>query len=186
MEAKPGGPLTATRRPEEADMDRMRIDRDDATPALDRAWAATRPPELSAEAFDRIWAEVQRRFDDRPASLPMARTAPGRPRRALALVAVGLAQLAAAALLVTWVLNRPGVAPGPGGQVVRVDPPAHRPVVVARHDVETDEMLIIELGDGRAIEERRSAPESVPSLAMLDLPESTPSDMLGHLEALSR
>ncbi len=63
-DAKPVWPRPDERLPEEADMDRMRIDRemngsDDTTPTLDRAWAATRPPELSADAFDRIWANIQ-------------------------------------------------------------------------------------------------------------------------------
>src|SRR5947209_9041331 len=112
--------------PEEADMDRMRIDRDmtgpdDTTPTLDRAWAATRPPELSADAFDRIWSDVQRAYDDRPASLPMV---PVRARRrAVGLVALGLAQLAAAGLIAAWAGNRPGAADVPGDGVGNVHIP---------------------------------------------------------------
>jgi hypothetical protein len=193
-DAKPGRPRPYERLPEEVDMDRTRIDRDmtgpdDATPTLDRAWAATRPPELSVDAFDRIWADVQRAYDDRPASLPMA---PVRARRrAVGLVALGLAQLAAAGLIAAWAWYRPGgaVAPGHGDGVVKVDPakPAV-PVVVVRLDVEADETLIIELRDGRATEDRRPAPLAAAgdSLAVLDLPERTPSDMLGYLETLSR
>jgi hypothetical protein len=177
-------------------MDRLRIDRDATGPGdasrLDRAWAATRPPELSAEAFDRIWADIQAAYDDRPAALAMTAPTPGRSRRGrMTLVALGLAQLAAAALIAAWALNRPdvGVADAPVPRITRVDATkdlARPPQVVARHEVEADEMLIIELGDGRAVEERRPAPETISSLAMLDLPESTPSDLLGHLEALSR
>ncbi len=176
-------------------MDRMRIDRDttgpdETTPTLDRVWTATRPRELSADEFDRVWADVQRAYDDRPASLPM--TPVRARRRAVGLAALGLAQVAAAALIAAWVWNRPGaaVAPGPGDGVVHVDAarPAGPPVVVARLDVEADETLIIELGDGRASEDRRPAPLAAAggSLAMLDLPEHTPSDMLGYLETLSR
>lgn len=174
-------------------MDRMRIDRDrigpdDTTPTLDRAWAATRPPELSAGAFDRIWADVQRAYDDRPATLPMT---PARARRrAVGLAVLGLAQVAAAALIAAWVWNRPdgAVAPGPGDGVVHRDVarPGGPPVVVARLDVEADETLIIELGDGRASEDRRPAPAASGSLALLDLPDHTPSDMLNYLETLSR
>jgi hypothetical protein len=189
------------RRSEEADMDRMRIDhemtgRDDATPLLDRVWAATRPPELSGDDFDRIWTDVQTAYDARPAVLSMTAAVPGRPRRKVALAVLGLAQLAAAALVAAWVLNRPGaaVAPGPGEDVVKVPPPAVRPaeptrrppVALARYDVEADEILIIELGDGPASEERRPGRESSQSLAMLDLPEKTPSDMLGYWETMSR
>ncbi|HEY2159420.1 MAG TPA: hypothetical protein VGH33_27590 [Isosphaeraceae bacterium] len=158
---------------------------DDTTPTLDRVWAATRPPELSADAFDRIWADVQRAYDDRPASLPMTRPVRAR-RRAVVLVALGLAQLAAAGLIAAWAWNRPGV---PGDGVVKVEPAKQSgPVVVARLDVEADETLIIELGDGRASADRRPAPLGAAegSLALLDLPEHTSSDMLNYLETLSR
>ncbi len=168
-------------------MDRTRIDRE-TTPTLDRAWAATRPPELSADAFDRIWSDVQRAYDDRPASLPMTRPDRAR-RRAVTLVALGLAQLAAAGLIAAWAWNRPGAAVAPGDGIAKVEParPAG-PVVVARLDVEADETLIIELGDGRASADLRPAPLSAAggSLALLDLPEHTSSDMLGYLETLSR
>jgi hypothetical protein len=182
-------------------MDRMRIDRDttepdDATPLLDRAWAATRPPELSGDDFDWIWVEVQAAYDARPVALAMTGAVPARPRRRMVLVALGLAQLAAAALVVAWVLNRPGadVAPGPGEDVVKIPPPVIQPiepvrrplVALARLDIEADEIFIIELGDGPASEERRPGPASSQSLAMLDLPEKTSSDMLGYLETLSR
>jgi hypothetical protein len=178
-------------------MDRMRIDRDatgpdDTAPTLDRVWAATRPPELSADAFDRIWAEVQRAYDDRPASLPMTPAAPVRARRrAVVLVALGLAQLAAAGLIAAWAWYRPGgaVAPGRVDGIVNDAPrPVGLPVVVVRLDVEADETLIIELGDGRASADRRPTPLTAAggSLALLDLPEHTSSDMLGYLETLSR
>ena len=167
-------------------MDRTRIDRnltepDDPTPALDRAWAATRPAELRADDFDRIWAEVQRAYDARPAILAMPR--PARSRRAIALAAMGLAQ-AAAVLVAVWVLNRPAAVDQP---VVRVDPPVPKaPVVVARQEVEADETLILHLDDGRVTELRQPAsPAASDSLALLDLPAHNPSDMLGYLESLS-
>ena len=173
-------------------MDRTRIDRDrtgpdDGPSSLDRAWTATRPADLSAEAFDRIWAEVQLAYEIRPATLAMP-SAPAIRRRTIALVAFGLAQ-AAAVLVAVWAFNRPS-APTERSvpvEVVRTAPePA--PVVFALNDVEADETLIIHMGggDGPTIAEFRRPPEANPSLAMLDLPEHTPSDMLGHLEALSR
>ena len=175
-------------------MDRTRIDREmtgpnDRTPTLDRAWAATRPGELSGEAFDRIWAEVRRAYEARPATLAMP-AAPATRRRTIALVAFGLMQ-AAAVLVVAWVLNRPAA---PTERAVPVEiarevpTPEPVPVVFARNDVEADETLIIHMGggDGPTIAEFRRPPEASPSLAMLDLPEHTPSDMLGKLEALAR
>lgn len=174
-------------------MDRMRIDRDITGPdLLDRAWAATRPAELSTEEFDRIWADVQRAYESGPAILAM----PAARRRTIALVAFGLMQ-AAAVLVVAWALNRPATPPEQGVpvEVVRVDPDSHSapgpksaPVVFALNDVEPGETLIIHLGggDGPTIAEFRRPPEATPSLAMLDLPEHTPSDMLGKLEALSQ
>jgi hypothetical protein len=113
--------------------------------------------------------------------------APVRARRRA--VALGLAQLAAAGLIAAWAWYRPGEAVAPGDGVVKIEParPAG-PVVVARLDVEADETLIIELGDGRASADRRPAPPTAAdgSLALLDLPEHTSSDMLGYLETLSR
>ena len=180
-------------------MDRTRIDHEmtgpgDRASTLDRAWVATRPAELSAEEFDRIWAEVQRAYEARPATLAMP-AAPASRRRSIALVAFGLMQ-AAAVLVAAWALNRPAaptsdrVAPG---EVVRVVPEtgtetAPSPVVFALNDVEPDVTLIIHMGDGDGppVAEFRRPPEASPSLAMLDLPEHTPSDMLGKLEALSR
>jgi hypothetical protein len=175
-------------------MDRTRIDRertgpDDRTQSLDRAWAATRPVELSAEAFDRIWAEVRRAYEARPTTLAMP-PAPAIRRRTIALVAFGLAQ-AAAVLVAVWALNRPSA---PTERAVPVEVVRGLPilttatVVFALNDVEADETLILHMGggDGPTIAEFRRPPEANPSLAMLDLPEHTPSDMLGHLEALSR
>ncbi len=107
----------------------------------------------------------------------------------MTLVALGLAQLAAAGLIAAWAWNRPGAAVAPGDGVVNVDvaKPA-APVVVVRLDVEADETLVIELGDGRASADLRPAPSAAAdgSLALLDLPEHTSSDMLGYLETLSR
>jgi hypothetical protein len=172
-------------------MGRTRIDRETADPgdptsALDRAWAATRPGGLSDEVFEGIWAEVQRQHDAGPATLSIATAPAGRMRRRLALVAFGVAQLAAAVLVAAWVLNRPGVSDDRRG-VVQVEPkPAPWPVIVTRHDVEADETLILRIDDGKWSEERRPGPETTPALAMNDLPASTPSDMLGYLESLSQ
>jgi hypothetical protein len=170
-------------------MDRMRIDPDadgldDRTPALDRAWAATRPAELSADEFERIWAEVRRAYDEGPATLTLA-APPARARRRLALVAFGLAQLAAGLLVAAWLLNRTDDG---GGPVVRDDPaPAARPAMaVARHDIDVDETLIIRIVGGTTSADRRPAPEAIPTLAMNDLPSTTPSDVLGFMEAQSR
>jgi hypothetical protein len=169
-------------------MDHTRIDRNltepnDRTPALERIWAATRPADLRADEFDRIWAEVQRAYDARPLVLAMPR--PARSRRTIALVAMGLAQ-AAAVLVAVWVLNRPSAVDRP---VVRVDPPqAKAPVVVARQEVEADETLILHLEGGRVTELRRPAPGAAASdsLALLDLPQHTPSDLLSLMESYSR
>lgn len=176
-------------------MDRTRIDHemtgpDGLTPSLDRAWAATRPIELSAEEFDRIWAEVRRAYEARPATLAMP-AAPAIRRRTIALVAFGLAS-AAAVLVAVWAPDRPGAPTADRAapvEVVRAIPgPGPAPVAFALNDVGPDETLIIHMGggDGPTIAEFRRPPEASPSLAMLDLPEHTPSDMLGHLEALSR
>lgn len=169
-------------------MDRTRIDRDlgesnDRTPALDRIWAATRPAELRADDFDRIWAEVRRAYDARPTVLAMPRAS--RSRRSIALVAFGLMQ-AVAVLVVAWALNRPVVTDRP--PVVQADPPAptKAPIVVAQQDVEVGETLILHLDSGRMIEQRQPAPASSESLAMLDLPEHTPIDLLNRVESLSR
>ena len=174
-------------------MDRTRIDRDlgesnDRTPALDRIWAATRPAELRADDFDRIWAEVQRAYDARPAVLAMSRA--DRSRRSIALVAFGLLQ-AAAVLVVAWALNRPVVTDRP--PVVRgtiLVPPTLKiaSVEVAQRDVEADETLILNIDGGRVTDasapaRRRLAARD--SLAMLDLPEHTPIDLLNRLESLS-
>jgi hypothetical protein len=168
-------------------MDHLRIDREptgpgEDAPLLDRAWAATRPPELAPADFDRIWAEVRRAHDARPAVLAMTTATPRRPRgRTMALVALGLAQVAAAALVAAWALNRP--------EAPRADRPALAdrpapPAVVARLDVEVDETAMIDMGSGRVNKHRRPVPE--PSLAMLDLPEMTASDMLGYWETRSQ
>ncbi len=170
-------------------MDRTRIDRDvtepdDRTPALDRAWALTRPAELSADEFDRIWAEVLRAHDARPATLTMSPT-PRSRRRAFALVVFGLTQAAAAALVAAWAFHRPVVVDRP--PVVRADPPEVKvPVVVDRYDVEVDETLVINLDDGRMIDRRLYAPPGSESLAMRDLPEHTAFGLLNSMEAQSR
>jgi hypothetical protein len=172
-------------------MGRTRIDREttgsgESTPALDHAWAATRPGGLSDEAFERIWAEVQRKYDAGPARLSILTAPAVRTRRGIILVAFGVAQLAAAVLVAAWVLNRPGTATDRSGVVQVETKPDLRPVVVARHDVDADETLILRIDDGTWSEERRPGPETIPALAMNDLPASTPSDMLGYLESLSK
>lgn len=170
-------------------MDRMRVDPeigglDDRTPALDRAWAATRPAELPADEFERIWAEVRRAYDEGPATLTLTGP-PDRARRRLALVAFGLAQLAAGLLVAAWLLNR-----ADDGAVALSDPtPAAPPAVavaVARYDVGAYETLIIRIDGGTTSEDRRPAPEASPSLAVNDLPETTSRDMLCYMESLSR
>lgn len=168
-------------------MDRTRIDRRQSDsdplppPALDRAWAATRPPELSADAFDRIWAEVQRAYESRPPVLSLPPASRRRPTVVL------LALAAAAALIVAWAMHRPLVTERP--EVVRHDPrPAVKaPIVVARHDVEADETLILDIDGSRTTERREPAPAPAASdsLAMLDMPPHMPGDVLGLWESLS-
>jgi len=158
-----------------------------AAPTLERVWAATRPPELSGDDFDRIWADVQRAYDERSAVLPMVAGSSSRragwPGRALAWVPFGLANAAAVLIAVSALTgpardNRPDLAMS--------SPPTAVPVVVSpKFDLEPFETLVIQI-DGDVVKNRRdkAADESL-SLALNDLPAVNQNDTLNHWEALS-
>jgi hypothetical protein len=157
-----------------------------AAPTLERVWAATRPPELSGDDFDRIWADVQRAYDERSAVLPMAVASSSRrvgwPGRALAWVPFGLAN-AAAILVAVSLMNgprddRPRVAEL---ESVSVAPVAASP----KFDLEPFETLVIQI-DGNVVKDRRDkAVDESLSLALNDLPAVNQNDTLNHWEALS-
>ncbi len=161
--------------------DRVPSNRDDdgSILTLDRVWAATRPPELSGDEFDRIWAGIQQAYD-RPNVLPMIVSPRAEwSRRALGWVPFGLAN-AAAILLAAWVLNRPVVDLRP---VVaqQPNPPAS---ASTKFDLEPYETLVIQI-DGDVVRDRRDKADENLSLAFNDVPTNNQNDALNHWEALS-
>ncbi len=147
---------------------------------LDRAWAATRPPVLSAADFERIWSEVQRAHDG-AATLPM-RPAPHRGRT-FALITLGLAQAAAIAVA-AWTLSRPVGPAAPS-------PMAAHPPTPTELKVDDGQTLVIRIDfgqAGRTVDASLLRPEDGrPALAFnLDVPADNHSDMLNGWEALSQ
>ena len=160
-------------------LDREVTHEDGPATSLDQAWVATRPDDLSPEAFDRIWVEVLRVYD-RPRILPISD-----PKRSVALVAIGLSQ-AAAILVMAWFFTRPRPDPmkHPVDLVVRIDP---RPTLMSRLgnsdsdpiDVDPDETHVVEFSK-----------DGVPSVRVLDSGLNSVlafnNDALNTFEALSQ
>ena len=152
---------------------------DRAASALDRVWAATRPPDLSSRAFDRIWADVQAAVD-RPVAIAFdaAKRSAATRRRIRIWGLIGLAQaasiLAAIGVRSTFV-DRP---PPP----VRVQ--AERSVV-DHLKVDPDETLVIQIGD-TGVDYRVLKTEESPALAFnVNVETGNSYEMLSQWETLS-
>lgn len=79
---------------------------------LGRLWEATRPPELSEFAWERIWANISDKLDRPTAPIPAPRPSSPRNWRRLAIPALIIAQAAAVLISVTllWRLDKPNPA----------------------------------------------------------------------------
>jgi hypothetical protein len=152
---------------------------------LDRLWEATRPPELSTAAWDRLWANVSESLDRPRVATPLA-PAPAlvvsRPWRRSAAVAFVLAQ--AAAILVcfglAWRHSPTGRQPQPMTVATRVAPAevgdsaAASPSTAEAQlselvvDVSTDQTVLISLDD-RTVRDLPTN-ESPYSLSLFSLP----------------
>jgi hypothetical protein len=155
---------------------------------LDRAWAATRPPDLSTAEADRIWAEVLQACDQ-PSTLTMDSPNASRSRRLTALALVGFALAQAAAIVLAVFLT---VRPDPKHpiQLAQVDStPAKQAAVLelTRLDVEPYEMIMVSIdAQGSVVGEKRTKPgDPGSSLAYGNVLTNNGSDLLGHMEFLS-
>jgi hypothetical protein len=172
--------------------DRNMSDANERATILDRAWAATQPPELSAAESDQLWAEVVRACDH-PPTLKLEPSTQSRRLTVVALVTLGLAQ-AAAIVLAVGLTVRPDpkhpiqlaqVEPNPTPVTVP-QPIAPAALVVTRHDVEPYETFIVSINDKGFVGEERIQPkDSGSTLAYVEVPANNASDMLGRLESLS-
>jgi hypothetical protein len=154
---------------------------------LDRAWAATRPPDLSTAEADRIWAEVLQACDQ-PSTLTMDSPNASRSRRLTALALVGFALAQAAAIVLAVFLT---VRPDPkhprqlaqGGS----EPAKVAVLELTRLDVEPYEMIMVSIdAQGSVIDEKRNKPSDPGStLAYGNVLANNGSDLLGHMEFLS-
>lgn len=142
--------------------------RSDTHDTLGQVWAATRPEEPSAAAFDALWSEVTARAEE-PEILPMSRFA-GRRRWAMA----GAMLASAAALLIAAVTSL--TPPKPEVQV------AVAPAPVQEHDY-TNEVgctTRVMLGLNGLIQGVEVVPQATDSETDVVTAES---DVLGFMEA---
>ena len=160
------------------DQKRLALDDRDCPTPLDRAWAATRPAELSDREFDAIWTEV-RRASDGPATLAFTPPRPSIGARRL----VGLGLASAAALLVALVLNRPARDPEPP-LVVSIPATSVPSPKVEDLKIDVDEMVIVEIA-GTHVDTHRTKSDPGTTLAYLNIPADNPNDQLNHWEALA-
>jgi hypothetical protein len=145
------------------------------TNALDRAWAATRPADLSPSTTDEIWTKIEAGLDASTV-YSMADSAAW-SRKKLVLALVGLAQ-AAAVIIAIWIVNRPVSMDKPlvPVQVAKVQP--------ASFDLENDETLVVSI-DGSVIANRLVVSTDSQSLALNDLPATDHYRALSSMESLS-
>jgi hypothetical protein len=103
---------------------------------FDRLWAATRPAEPSAAAWDAVWSGVCEALDE-PKVIPVPASAWSRRRWAIAIV--GLAQAAAILVAITLVLHQARPKPAPDRPIqIAQSPP--QPI-----EIEEGEPVIISL-----------------------------------------
>jgi hypothetical protein len=167
--------------------DRDMSDANEQATILDRAWAATQPPDLSTAEADRIWAEVLLACE-RPSTLTMNSPTSSRSRRFTALALVGFAAAQAAAIVVAvWMTVQPN--PRHRIELAQADPAPVKAAPVLTHDVDVDpyEMIMVSINaQGSFVGEQRIKPsDSGSALAYADLPANNGSDLLGHMESLS-
>jgi hypothetical protein len=160
---------------------------------LDRAWAATRPADLSPAEADRLWGGVLQALDQ-PSTLTMDSPTTSRSRRftAVALVTFALAQAAAIVLAVLMT-----VRPDPKHpiQLAQVDPtpakvtnPSPTRVLTFTLDVEPDEEVMVSIdAQGSVIDEKRNKPSDPGStLAYGNVLANNGNDVLNSLEPKSQ
>lgn len=118
---------------------------------LGRLWEATRPPELSLDAWERIWARASNELD--AAEAPVQPTAVIGRLGAWKRVAMPLFAVAqAAAILVGFALlaergpGQPAAAPRVQGAV------AENETVVPKFDVDSDQMVLIDMDRQSAVD----------------------------------
>ena len=150
---------------------------------LDRAWAATRPADLTDESFDQIWANVQDAHDYPSVASP--RQPLIRHQFAWVLIPASLAA-AAAIFVAAFVVARPVGRDGDGAIVAQhsAKPVAESVVVSTPYDLEPHETLVIEI-DGNTVRDHRLEPDAKTALALNDIPANSSTDILNWMESHS-
>lgn len=149
---------------------------DGSESVLDRVWAATKPRDLSDDAFDQIWANVQGAVDSpAPPVLPM------RFAKLAVFIPAGLAA-AAAIFVAAFLATRPVDNQNP--MLAQNTPVATitEPIISSPFDLEPYETLVIEI-DGNTVQDRRLEPMIKGTLALADIPTHNATDVLSVMES---